>query len=51
LAGTKILKVQHVALTPPPVLLHPARGNEYVSTDLAPVHDQFPEAIPVDMHA
>ncbi len=46
----EILQAQHVALAAPPVLLHPARREEYVRADLAPVHHQYPEFVPVDTH-
>lgn len=46
----EILQPKHVALAPPPVLLHPVRGEKYVRADLATVYHQFPEAIPVDTH-
>jgi hypothetical protein len=46
----EVLHVQHVTLAPPPVLLHLVRGEEYIRTDVASVHHQFPEVIPVDVH-
>jgi hypothetical protein len=46
----EILKVQHVALTPPPVLLHSAGREQHVGVNRAPVHYQRPKAVPVDMH-
>src|SRR5574340_554722 len=47
----KILQMQYVTLTPPPVLLHFALGEEDIGMDLVPIGHEHPELVPVNTHA